>query len=167
MADKYASDDPLPGGVEKYFETLIKLLGHVGDKTVDYDALVEFVSQTFPQAKGTTAMSIYLGSVGRLHTTPFPYFKAPAAGLKHPEELLKRLHSKKVAKPAHILHFVVARLLPHNPISVQVHQGLFITAGGTKPENQASIVRLHTLNRRLNDRTVDPFPTYTQRKRTA
>ncbi|MBM4092956.1 MAG: hypothetical protein FJ276_26635 [Planctomycetes bacterium] len=66
MADKYASDDPLPGGVEKYFETLIKLLGHVGDKTVDYDALVEFVSQTFPQAKGSTAMSIYLGSVGRL-----------------------------------------------------------------------------------------------------
>ena len=44
MADKYASDDPLPGGVEKYFETLIKLLGHVGDKTVDYDALVDFVS---------------------------------------------------------------------------------------------------------------------------
>ena len=66
MADKYASDDPLPGGVEKYFETLIKLLGHVGDKTVDYDALVDFVSQTFPQAKGSTAMSIttWAASVG-------------------------------------------------------------------------------------------------------
>lgn len=66
MAEKYASDDPLPGGVEKYFETLVKLLTHVGDKTVKYDELVDFVFQTYPQTKGSTAMTIYLGSVGRM-----------------------------------------------------------------------------------------------------
>jgi hypothetical protein len=66
MSDKYASEDPLPGGVDKYFETLVTLLDHVGDKTVSYDDLVAFVFQAFPQAKGSTAMSVYLSNVGRM-----------------------------------------------------------------------------------------------------
>jgi len=65
MDGKYASDYPLPGGVEQYFDTLIALLRQVGDKTVQQDELINWMTATFPGTKGATACSMYLASVSR------------------------------------------------------------------------------------------------------
>ena len=56
MSDKYASDDPLPGGVEQYFDTLIVLLRHVGEKAVDHESIMDFIFQTIPETRGSTAV---------------------------------------------------------------------------------------------------------------
>jgi len=66
MSEKFASEYPLPGGVDQYFETLIALLKYVGDKTVAHEAVVKFVFETFSQTKGSTAVGIYLGYVSRM-----------------------------------------------------------------------------------------------------
>ena len=66
MSDKYASEYPLPGGVDQYFETLIVLLKHVGDKTIKHDAVMDFVFETYPQTRGSTAVGIYLGYISRM-----------------------------------------------------------------------------------------------------
>ncbi len=66
MTDKYASEWPLPGGVDQYFETLIALLRHVGDKPIQHDALMDFVFETYPNTRGSTAVKIYLDYVSRM-----------------------------------------------------------------------------------------------------
>ncbi len=66
MTEKFASEYPLPGGVDQYFETLIALLKHVGDKTLAHDAVMDFVFETYAQTKGSTAVGIYLGYIGRM-----------------------------------------------------------------------------------------------------
>ena len=66
MTKKFASEYPLPGGVDQYFETLITLLKHVGEKTLPHDDVMNFVFNTFSQTKGSTAVGIYLGHVSRM-----------------------------------------------------------------------------------------------------
>jgi len=66
MSDKYASEYPLPGGVEQYFDTLLVLLRHVGEKTVDQEAVRDFIFQTYPQTRGSTAVAGYIGQITRM-----------------------------------------------------------------------------------------------------
>ena len=66
MAKKYASDLPLPGGVEQYFDTLILLLRHVRDDPCDHGALTNWIIETFPKATQATAINGYIGLVSRM-----------------------------------------------------------------------------------------------------
>ena len=47
MTDKYKSDYPLPGGVQQYFDTLIILMRHVGEATIEQDQLIKWMTETF------------------------------------------------------------------------------------------------------------------------
>jgi len=66
MGQKYASEFPLPGGVEQYFDTLIKLLRRVGDKALEYEALMQFISEAYPATRGSTSVKICLNFVTRM-----------------------------------------------------------------------------------------------------
>jgi hypothetical protein len=66
VAEKYASDYPLVGGVEQYFDTLMVFLAHVGEKPVEHDALVQWVIESFPGAKGKTAVGLYVSHISRM-----------------------------------------------------------------------------------------------------
>ncbi len=66
MAEKYASDYPLVGGVEQYFDTLMTFLVHVGEKPVEHDTLVQWIIESFPGAKGKTAVGLYISHIGRM-----------------------------------------------------------------------------------------------------
>lgn len=66
MSEKYASDFPLPGGVEQYFETLIKLLGRVAEGPLTHEQLTDAVSDICPNASKSVAIGQYLGAVTRM-----------------------------------------------------------------------------------------------------
>jgi hypothetical protein len=64
MTDKYASEYPLPGGVDQYFNSLITLLKRVSNAPPEQQELVAFVFQEYPRTRGSTAVGQYLA-----HTT--------------------------------------------------------------------------------------------------
>lgn len=65
-ANKYASEYPLPGGVEKYFDTLVDLLIYIRDNSVTLDDLFQWMFETFPNASGQIAVNGYISTLGRL-----------------------------------------------------------------------------------------------------
>jgi hypothetical protein len=65
-ANKYASEYPLPGGVEQYFETLVALLSYIRDNNVTADDLSNWMFNTFPNASGQIAVNGYIATVNRL-----------------------------------------------------------------------------------------------------
>lgn len=65
-AIKYASEYPLPGGVEQYFETLIALLRYIRDNNVTPDDLSKWMFDTFPNASGQIAVNGYIATLNRL-----------------------------------------------------------------------------------------------------
>lgn len=65
-AGKYGSEYPLPGGVEKYFDTLVDLLRYIRDNDVTLDDLSKWMFDTFPNASGQIAVNGYLATLGRL-----------------------------------------------------------------------------------------------------
>lgn len=66
MPQKYASDYPLPGGVDRYFETLLRLLRHAQETPCDHDALVSWIADAFANTSQSTAISMYISSVARM-----------------------------------------------------------------------------------------------------
>ncbi|HUQ68131.1 MAG TPA: restriction endonuclease [Planctomycetaceae bacterium] len=66
MSDKYASDFPLPGGVEQYFETLIALLRRVANEPLSHEQLTDVVTEVCPNASKSVAIGQYLGAVTRM-----------------------------------------------------------------------------------------------------
>ena len=66
MTKKYASDLPLPGGVEQYFATLVQLLRRVRENPCSHEELVTWVRETFPNASQATAINGYIGLVSRM-----------------------------------------------------------------------------------------------------
>lgn len=66
MTNKYASDFPLPGGVEQYFETLLRLLRHVRDNPCEHDVLVTWVANNFKNVTKRRAITMYISYVARM-----------------------------------------------------------------------------------------------------
>ncbi|MEN6496978.1 MAG: hypothetical protein ABFD16_22020 [Thermoguttaceae bacterium] len=66
MTEIYASEYPLPGGVDQYFDTLLTLLKRVGEGAIRQQSLVDFVFQEYPQTRGSTAVGQYLAYIGRM-----------------------------------------------------------------------------------------------------
>lgn len=66
MNDKYASDLPLPGGVEQYYDTLIALLRRVAEKPVTHDELVQVLIDVCPNASQSTAIAQYISLITRM-----------------------------------------------------------------------------------------------------
>lgn len=65
-ADKYASEYPLPGGVEQYFDTLIALLRYIRDNNVTPEDMSKWMFATFPNASGQIAVNGYISTLNRL-----------------------------------------------------------------------------------------------------
>jgi hypothetical protein len=65
-ANKYASEYPLPGGVEQYFDTLVALLSHIRDNNMTPDDLTKWMFDTFPNASGQIAVNGYIAVLSRL-----------------------------------------------------------------------------------------------------
>lgn len=65
-ANKYASEYPLPGGVEQYFDTLAALLRYIRDSNVMPDDLSKWMFDTFPNASGQIAVNSYISVLSRL-----------------------------------------------------------------------------------------------------
>lgn len=65
-SNKYASEYPLPGGVEQYFDTLIALLQFIRDHNVGPDGLSQWMFDTFPNASGQIAVNGYISVLSRL-----------------------------------------------------------------------------------------------------
>ena len=65
MTDKYASEYPLPGGVDQYFNSLITLLKRVSEAPPEQQELVDFVFQEYPRTRGSTAVGQYLAHITR------------------------------------------------------------------------------------------------------
>jgi hypothetical protein len=65
-ANKYASEYPLPGGVEQYFDTFVALLRYIRDNTVTPDDLSKWMFDTFPNASGQIAVNGYIATLNRL-----------------------------------------------------------------------------------------------------
>jgi len=66
ITSKYASEYPLPGGVEQYFDTLVALLRYIRDNNVTPDDLAKWMFDTFPNATGQIAVNGYISVVSRL-----------------------------------------------------------------------------------------------------
>lgn len=66
MIEKYASEYPLPGGVEQYAETLFTLLRLVGEKPRNPEALVQLFRETCANATGSTAINGYINAIVRM-----------------------------------------------------------------------------------------------------
>jgi hypothetical protein len=64
--NKYDSEYPLPGGVEKHFDTLVNLLRYIRDNNVTSEDLSKWIFTTFPNASGQIAVNGYIATVGRL-----------------------------------------------------------------------------------------------------
>src|SRR5581483_7195037 len=64
-ANKYASEYPLPGGVEQYFDTLVALLRYIRDNNVTPDDLSKWMFDTFPNASGQIAVNGYIATLNR------------------------------------------------------------------------------------------------------
>src|SRR5262245_13224226 len=64
--DKYASEYPLPGGVEQYFDTLIALLRYIRDNNVSSEDLSTWIFNTFPSVSGPIAVNGYIAVLSRL-----------------------------------------------------------------------------------------------------
>ena len=65
-SNKYASEYPLPGGVEQYFDTLVALLRYIRDNNVAPDDLSKWMFDTFPNASGQIAVNGYIATLSRL-----------------------------------------------------------------------------------------------------
>src|SRR5262249_30088546 len=65
-ATKYASECPLPGGVEQYFDTLVSLLRYIRDNNVLPEDLSKWMFDTFPNASGQIAVNGYISVLSRL-----------------------------------------------------------------------------------------------------
>lgn len=65
-ANKYASEYPLPGGVEQYFDTLVAVLQYIRDNNVTSDDLFKWFFATFPNATGQIAVNGYISCLSRL-----------------------------------------------------------------------------------------------------
>ena len=65
-ANKYASEYPLPGGVEQYFDTLIALLRFIRDNKATPNDLTNWIFRTFPNASGQIAANGYISCLSRL-----------------------------------------------------------------------------------------------------
>jgi hypothetical protein len=63
--NKYASEYPLPGGVEQYFDTLVELLRYIRDNSVTLDDLSKWMFATFPNASGQIAVNGYIATLNR------------------------------------------------------------------------------------------------------
>ena len=66
MANKYASDLPLPGGVEQYFDTLTTLLRRVNETPMKQEQLAETISEVCPNARKSTAIGMYISLISRM-----------------------------------------------------------------------------------------------------
>jgi hypothetical protein len=64
-ADKYSSEYPLPGGVEQYFETLVRMLRYVREAQRTPEDLSRWLSETF-QTYGEIAVNGYVATVSRM-----------------------------------------------------------------------------------------------------
>ncbi len=65
-ANKYASEYPLPGGVEQYFDTLVAILRYIRDNNVTPDDLSKWMFDSFPNASGQIAVNGYIATLSRL-----------------------------------------------------------------------------------------------------
>lgn len=63
--DKYSSEDPLPGGVEQYYDTLVSLVERVASEPMGHEQLKATVTEMFPNATKSTALGVYIGSITR------------------------------------------------------------------------------------------------------
>ncbi len=63
--DKYSSDDPLPGGVEQYYDTLVALVERVACESMSHEQLKSTITEMFPNATKSTALGVYIGSITR------------------------------------------------------------------------------------------------------
>ncbi|MCH8047310.1 MAG: restriction endonuclease [Planctomycetes bacterium] len=66
MNHKYASDMPLPGGVEQYFDTLVTLLRRVSKDAMCQAQLTQTVIEVCPKASKSTAINMYINLVSRM-----------------------------------------------------------------------------------------------------
>ena len=66
MSEKYASDLPLPGGVEQYFDTLVTLLRRANDQPMNHEQLTETITEVCPNASKSTAIGMYISLISRM-----------------------------------------------------------------------------------------------------
>jgi hypothetical protein len=66
MVTKYASELPLPGGVEQYYDTLVELLRRVGKQPMDQEQLAETVIDVCPNSSSSTAINQYISLISRM-----------------------------------------------------------------------------------------------------
>lgn len=64
-SDKYASEYPLPGGVDQYFDTLLSLLRFIRDNNVSASDLSEWFFGAFPGVSGEIAVNGYISTLSR------------------------------------------------------------------------------------------------------
>lgn len=63
---KYASEFPLPGGVEQYFDTLVGMLLYIRDNNVSPEDLSQWMFDSFPSASGQIAVNSYISVLSRM-----------------------------------------------------------------------------------------------------
>lgn len=63
---KYASEYALPGGVEQYYDTLVRLLKHIRDEDVLSDDLSQWFFDTFSTTSGQIAVKGYISTLRRM-----------------------------------------------------------------------------------------------------
>lgn len=66
MAKRYASEYPLPGGVERYFETLLRFLCRVRDNPCEHGEIADWLRTDFECTSQSTAINAYIGMVSRM-----------------------------------------------------------------------------------------------------
>ena len=55
----------MPGGVEQYFETLVRLLTFIRDHNASFEDLSTWMFESFPNASGQIAVNGYISTIGR------------------------------------------------------------------------------------------------------
>ncbi|MDX1963417.1 MAG: restriction endonuclease [Pirellulales bacterium] len=63
---KYASESALPGGVERYFDTLVLILKQIRDNDSTSEGLVDWMMRQFPQVTSRSAINSQLSTLARL-----------------------------------------------------------------------------------------------------
>jgi hypothetical protein len=84
MSDRYASEYPLPGGVEHYFDSLLRFLREASKQPADAEQMKNWVLQEFAGSSGDTAINGYIGSITRMElwSTKDGIFKLTPEGSK-------------------------------------------------------------------------------------
>lgn len=66
MPEKYASDFPLPGGVEQYFDTLLLFLRRIREAPCSHQVFASWIAESVPGSSHATPINYYISSISRM-----------------------------------------------------------------------------------------------------